>query len=42
VAAGNIGCMMQIRSHLEQAGKPIPVYHTIEVLDFAYRQEMPG
>ncbi len=42
VAAGNIGCMMQIRSHLEQAGRPIPIYHTIEVLDFAYRQEMPG
>jgi glycolate oxidase iron-sulfur subunit len=42
VAAGNIGCIVQIRSHLEKMGKPMPVYHTIEVLDFAYRQAMPG
>jgi glycolate oxidase iron-sulfur subunit len=41
VAAGNIGCMVQIRSHLAQMGEPIPIYHTIEVLDFAYRQAMP-
>ncbi len=34
VATGNIGCMMQIRSHLEQ---PIPVYHTMEVIDQAYQ-----
>lgn len=33
VATGNIGCMAQIRSHLQQ---PLPVYHTMEVLDRAY------
>ena len=42
VAAGNIGCIVQIRSQLAQLGKSIPVYHSIEVLDFAYRQEMPA
>jgi glycolate oxidase iron-sulfur subunit len=41
VAAGNIGCIVQIRSQMEQMGKPIPIYHSIEVLDFAYRQVMP-
>jgi glycolate oxidase iron-sulfur subunit len=35
VATGNIGCMTQIRSHLD---KPLPVYHTIELLDWAYQQ----
>ncbi len=34
VAAGNIGCMVQIRTHLKDAG--VRVYHTIEVLDMAY------
>lgn len=33
VAMGNIGCIAQIRSHLQQ---PLPVYHTMEVLDRAY------
>ena len=41
VAAGNIGCIMQIRTHMQQAAKPIPIYHSIEVLDLAYRQDMP-
>ena len=41
VAAGNIGCIVQIRSRMEQMGKPIPIYHSIEILDFAYRQEIP-
>ena len=38
VAAGNIGCLTQIRIHLEREGKPLPVYHTLEILDKAYRQ----
>ena len=37
VAAGNIGCLVQIRTHLQAAGKPLPIYHTIELLDAAYR-----
>jgi glycolate oxidase iron-sulfur subunit len=34
VAAGNIGCMVQIRTHLREAG--VRVVHTVEVLDMAY------
>jgi glycolate oxidase iron-sulfur subunit len=33
VATGNIGCMTQIQAHLE---RPLPVFHTMEVLDRAY------
>lgn len=37
VAMGNIGCMVQIRTHLQAAGKLLPVFHTFELLDMAYR-----
>jgi glycolate oxidase iron-sulfur subunit len=37
VATGNIGCMTQIRAHL---GRPLPVLHTMEILDRAYRSEL--
>ena len=36
VITGNIGCIVQLRMHLEAAGKPLPVYHTVEILDLAY------
>ena len=36
LAAGNIGCLVQIQGHLAQLGHPLPVYHTLEVLDAAY------
>ncbi len=36
VAAGNIGCLTQIITHLHKLGHDIPVMHTIEVLDAAY------
>jgi glycolate oxidase iron-sulfur subunit len=36
VIAGNIGCMVQIRTHLQALGGPLPVYHTMELLDRAY------
>ncbi len=36
VVAGNIGCMVQIRTHLNAQGQPLPVYHTMQLLDFAY------
>jgi glycolate oxidase iron-sulfur subunit len=39
VAAGNIGCMVQIRTHLTRLGEPMAVLHTLEVLDRAYRNE---
>lgn len=34
VATGNIGCMTQIQSYLST---PLPIYHTIEILDHAYQ-----
>lgn len=37
VAAGNIGCIVQLRRHLRAAGYPMRVYHTVELLDLAYR-----
>jgi glycolate oxidase iron-sulfur subunit len=36
IAAGNIGCLTQIVTHLHRLGHEIPVMHTIEVLDAAY------
>lgn len=40
VATGNIGCLTQLQAHLGAAPAPA-VLHTIEVLDRAYRGEMP-
>ncbi len=37
VVTGNVGCMVQIRAHLRAAGRPVPVLHTVQVLDLAYR-----
>jgi glycolate oxidase iron-sulfur subunit len=39
VATGNIGCMTQIATHLQARGKSIPVLHTMQLLDRAYRGE---
>lgn len=41
VATGNIGCMTQIEAHLSNVvfGKRIPVLHTMQILDRAYRGE---
>src|SRR5690606_37568790 len=38
VVSGNIGCLTQLQSHLALQGKPLPLYHTMEFLDQAYRQ----
>ena len=38
IAAGNIGCIVQIGLHLRQLNRPLPIYHTLELLDRAYRQ----
>ena len=40
VASGNIGCHTQIQSHLRRQGSPVPIHHTIEILDLAYRGEL--
>ncbi|MEM7129720.1 MAG: glycolate oxidase subunit GlcF [Chloroflexota bacterium] len=37
VVTGNIGCMTQIQSHLQELGQPIPVQHTMGLLAAAYR-----
>jgi glycolate oxidase iron-sulfur subunit len=37
VALGNIGCLIQIRQHLQELGYNIPVLHTVEILQRAYR-----
>lgn len=36
LATGNIGCLTQIQTHLEALGQPLPVLHTVQVLDLAY------
>jgi glycolate oxidase iron-sulfur subunit len=36
VATGNIGCMTQLRTYLEQAGSPVRVRHTMQVLRDSY------
>ncbi len=38
VAAGNIGCLAQIRTHLAGEERAPEVIHTIQVLDRAYRE----
>ncbi|HXK62155.1 MAG TPA: heterodisulfide reductase-related iron-sulfur binding cluster [Acidobacteriota bacterium] len=36
LAAGNIGCLVQIRAHLAALGHPLPVYHPVQILALAY------
>jgi glycolate oxidase iron-sulfur subunit len=36
LAAGNVGCLVQIRKALAESGKDLPARHTIEYLDRAY------
>jgi glycolate oxidase iron-sulfur subunit len=33
VAAGNPGCALQIAAMLREAGRPLPVYHPMELLE---------
>ncbi|GIV77687.1 glycolate oxidase subunit GlcF [Litorilinea aerophila] len=42
VITGNIGCMTQIQAHLQALGHDLPVWHTMEVLDRAYRAAQPS
>ena len=37
VVTGNPGCVLQLRSEMRVAGEPLPVLHTIELLDAAVR-----
>jgi glycolate oxidase iron-sulfur subunit len=36
VVTGNIGCIVQIRTHLKNMGEARPVFHTMQLLDSAY------
>ena len=38
VVSGNIGCLTQLRAHLEKLQAPLPVRHTMQVLRDAYAQ----
>ncbi|MDQ3891120.1 MAG: heterodisulfide reductase-related iron-sulfur binding cluster [Actinomycetota bacterium] len=32
IAAGNPGCVLQIATYLEEAGRPLPIYHPMELV----------
>ncbi|HET9073214.1 MAG TPA: glycolate oxidase subunit GlcF [Solirubrobacteraceae bacterium] len=40
IATGNIGCMTQLATHLREGDAELPVLHTIELIDRAYRREL--
>jgi glycolate oxidase iron-sulfur subunit len=40
IAAGNVGCVTQIVTHLNRLGHPTEVLHTIEILDRAYTKTL--
>ncbi|UCH27175.1 MAG: 4Fe-4S dicluster domain-containing protein [Trueperaceae bacterium] len=40
VVTGNIGCLMQLKKHLGQGERGLPVLHTVQLLDRAYRNEL--
>jgi glycolate oxidase iron-sulfur subunit len=40
VASGNIGCLTQLRAHLEKLESPVRVRHTMQVLRDAFRAEL--
>jgi glycolate oxidase iron-sulfur subunit len=43
VVSGNPGCLLQLRTALERAGKSVPVMHTVELLDASIRGSgVPG
>ncbi len=37
IAAGNPGCTLQIAAYLREKGRPLPVYHPIELVDRSMR-----
>jgi len=39
VVTGNIGCLMQIESHLKRLAHPVSILHTIQLIDRAYQAE---
>jgi glycolate oxidase iron-sulfur subunit len=39
IAAGNPGCSLQIATHLQAVGTPMPIYHPAQLLDMSIRGE---
>ena len=37
IASPNPGCSLQIQKHLAQQGKPLPLLHPMELLDYSIR-----
>lgn len=37
IASGNPGCTLQITAHLRELGRPLPIYHPMELLDRSIR-----
>lgn len=37
IASSNPGCSLQIQKHLKQQGKSVPLYHPMQLLDYAIR-----
>ncbi len=37
IASGNPGCSLQIAAHLREQGRPLPIYHPVELLDRSIR-----
>jgi glycolate oxidase iron-sulfur subunit len=37
IASANIGCFVQISKHLQLQGKPVPVLHPMQLLDYSIR-----
>jgi glycolate oxidase iron-sulfur subunit len=37
IAAANPGCTLQIAAHLEAIGRPMPIYHPVQILDASIR-----
>ncbi len=42
IATGNIGCLTQVQLHLRELGREVPVLHTVQLLDRAYRNNLAG
>jgi len=42
VATGNPGCLLQLQSSLARQGHPIPVVHTIQLVDASIRGKLPA
>ncbi len=42
IATGNVGCLVQIESHLRRLGSAVPVRHTMEILASAHGASYPA